>query len=499
MPASITQGNIGWTWNNYAVNNQLIPGFIKYTYNAAQTSVDIWYSVVNWDDTAAITVNGGGILTVTTLNPCVILVGNEIHGWPGPGTYGDIHLNVSSTLPFTEANLELLSMPAGTFIPSGIVSMGCLQTITNTIIICAGDGIITNGNYETTAGVYGDTTLTVLDPIITSTIDTLCINSPSVTLNSNSTGGTWSGSIGVNGSTGEFTPVQSNVGTQNIIYTVTAANGLLVCDDTLSIEILPIDDASFTYATTTFCVNGINPLPTSVSTPGGTFSMPNGTINSGTGEIDLTNTPSGNYWVHYSTNSTGNLCPSNDSLQVTIIDDNPTFNYPQASYCSGDLDPSANITGSTGGIFTINNSGAIDPSTGLIDLDASGPNNYTVTYTSGLPCQNFNTFSLEILPMDTAAFSFNASEYCTTDSNPTPAITGTTGGTFSINNGGSINTSTGEIDLTATPAGNYSITYLVSGRKLANFQNNHQKTVQFHRLKKIDSVSNNQGLIVYLI
>ena len=43
-------------------------------------------------------------------------------------------------------------------------------------------------------------------------------------------------------------------------------------------------------------------------------------------------------------------------------------------------------------------------------------------------------------------------EYCKSGSNPTPTVTGTTGGTFSSTAGLSINGSTGEINIAASTA-----------------------------------------------
>jgi len=68
-----------------------------------------------------------------------------------------------------------------------------------------------------------------------------------------------------------------------------------------------------------------------------------------------------------------------------------------------------------------------------------------------------------------AAFSYSKSSYHQDEADPTPTITGTTGGTFSATPSGlSINTSTGTIDLSASTIQPYTITYTVSGVS-ANF------------------------------
>ena len=63
-----------------------------------------------------------------------------------------------------------------------------------------------------------------------------------------------------------------------------------------------------------------------------------------------------------------------------------------------------------------------------------------------------------------ASFSYSASSYHQDESDPTPTITGTAGGTFSATPSGlSINTSTGTIDLDNSTIQSYTITYTVSG------------------------------------
>ena len=63
-----------------------------------------------------------------------------------------------------------------------------------------------------------------------------------------------------------------------------------------------------------------------------------------------------------------------------------------------------------------------------------------------------------------AAFSYSASTFTQADSNPTPTITGTTGGTFSGTSGlVFVSTSTGEIDLSASTIAAHVVTYTVSG------------------------------------
>lgn len=72
-------------------------------------------------------------------------------------------------------------------------------------------------------------------------------------------------------------------------------------------------------------------------------------------------------------------------------------------------------------------------------------------------------------PSVSADFSYAKSSYHQDETDPTPTITGTTGGTFSATPSGlSINASTGTIDLSASTIQPYTITYTVDGVS-ANF------------------------------
>jgi len=63
-----------------------------------------------------------------------------------------------------------------------------------------------------------------------------------------------------------------------------------------------------------------------------------------------------------------------------------------------------------------------------------------------------------------AAFSYSAASFTQADSNPTPTITGTTGGTFSGTSGlVFVSTSTGEINLSASTIAAHVVTYTVDG------------------------------------
>jgi len=76
--------------------------------------------------------------------------------------------------------------------------------------------------------------------------------------------------------------------------------------------------------------------------------------------------------------------------------DNASFNYGAAAYCANDTDPTPTITGLTGGIFSSTAGLSLNASTGVIDVSASTPGSYTVTYTTNGTCPNSSSFNVDV-------------------------------------------------------------------------------------------------------
>lgn len=72
-------------------------------------------------------------------------------------------------------------------------------------------------------------------------------------------------------------------------------------------------------------------------------------------------------------------------------------------------------------------------------------------------------FTIAVETVDDASFNYDASTYCSNEADPTPTITGTTGGTFTSSTGLVIDGATGSIDIPASTAGTYTVTYTTSG------------------------------------
>jgi hypothetical protein len=151
----------------------------------------------------------------------------------------------------------------------------------------------------------------------------------------------------------------------------------------------------------------------------------------------------------------------NGSLALT--ENLTTISYPSLNYCK-DLaaTPNPTITGTTGGTFSAPAGLSINASTGQVSVASSTAGAYNITYTYG--GSNTVQTNMTISNRDAATVTYASASFCKDASNPTPTITGTTGGTFTAAPSGlSINTNTGLINLAASTAGNYNITYTTAG------------------------------------
>ncbi|MBL4592687.1 MAG: gliding motility-associated C-terminal domain-containing protein [Flavobacteriales bacterium] len=270
--------------------------------------------------------------------------------------------------------------------------------------------------------------------------------------------------LSINGGSGVIDLSTSIPGTYGVLYTTPGA----LCPDTLTVFVTidPNEDATFNYSAVSYCQTDPDPTPTISGTGGGTFtSSPVGlSINGGTGVIDLSTSTPGTYGVLYTTPGIG--CQDTLTVFVTVSTlDDASFSYSAAAYCVNDTDPTPTITGVGGGGFTSVPGGlVINAGSGLIDVSASTPGAYTVTYTTIGSCSNSSNVAVTINALDDASFSYSSTAYCVNDADPTPTITGLGGGGFTSAPAGlAINPGTGVIDVSTSTPGAYTVTYTTTG------------------------------------
>ncbi|MGV6861974.1 MAG: T9SS type B sorting domain-containing protein, partial [Putridiphycobacter sp.] len=228
--------------------------------------------------------------------------------------------------------------------------------------------------------------------------------------------------------------------------------------DTETITVNAADDATFSYANSSYCLTDPNPSPDAVTTTGGTFTIDNGgTINPTTGEIDITTSGAGTFIVTY---TTAGACPSSSTFTVTLTSGADATISAAGPFCESDA--AVNLTAVDAG-GTWSGTGITDANLGTFDPATAGAGTHTITYTISGSCGATDTETITVNAADDATFSFTNTTFCTSDDNPIPNITGTAGGIFTIDNGGIINASSGEINLGSTLPGNYTVTYTTNG------------------------------------
>ncbi|NHN28093.1 hypothetical protein FIA58_020640, partial [Flavobacterium jejuense] len=110
-----------------------------------------------------------------------------------------------------------------------------------------------------------------------------------------------------------------------------------------------------------------------------------GTLVGTTSTSSFVVTPIGSSTTYYVRGEGGCVTPGScGSITVTVNAlDNASFSYSAASYCVNASDPTPTISGLAGGTFASSPAGlSINASTGAIDVSASTPATYTVTYTT---------------------------------------------------------------------------------------------------------------------
>ena len=318
----------------------------------------------------------------------------------------------------------------------------------------------------------GDTNIAGGQPVvsITYSASAFCADAsdPTPTVQNNAGAGTFSSTTGlvfISTTTGEVDIDASTVGSYLITYTDTDA------------------------ATATFNLT-INALPTvTVSTSDGTICDGESTTltasgastyvwNDGNTDNPRTVSPT-TTTTFTATGTDSNGCTNTGATTITVnAQDSAAFSYAASAYCANGTDPTPTITGTTGGAFTSTAGLIINSGTGEIDLDASTVGAYSITYTTTGVCSANQSVNLTINAADNAAFSYSASSYEPTDADPTPTITGLTGGTFSGTTGLVINSTTGEIDLSASTVASHTITYNTTSSGSSVCPNTSTQTVE---------------------
>ena len=256
------------------------------------------------------------------------------------------------------------------------------------------------------------------------------------------------------------------------IVTPTSSVGLGSCQGQAFIVIVPINPIPTVIVPNSIvvCNNGFVAATNFISpTVGATFTWTNsntsiGLAASGSGDIigfPAINTTSSPIIATIIVTPTANGCigiPSSYTITVNPTD-NPSFNYTPSIMCQTGIDPSANFTGGATGGFTAIPGGLVflNTTTGFIDVSASSINSYIVTFTTNGLCPSSSTTTVTITSSPSASFNY-AGPYCPDGIDPLPNfVSPASAGVFSAPVGLVINPTTGQVDLSASTAGTYTV------------------------------------------
>jgi gliding motility-associated-like protein len=236
------------------------------------------------------------------------------------------------------------------------------------------------------------------------------------------------------------------------------------------------DAPYFSYDKYSICQTDLNPKANLNGTKNGVFSaLPSGlSINNTSGEIAIAASLVNTYSVTYTTKGT---CPK-DSTRSIIINPTPIVNglvdqqkCQDASFDTIFFKGTANTTfnweNSKIAIgLSANGSGNIPAFKAKGTVYGSGPLIGTITVTPTINgCFGSNkSLTLTVNPLDNPAFAYDDNSFCNIQADPIPLIKGTLGGYFTFTPKGLVmDTASGKINLAATTANNYLITYHTVG------------------------------------
>lgn len=233
----------------------------------------------------------------------------------------------------------------------------------------------------------------------------------------------------------------------------------------------PVDDdlsatlgTPYNYCFTNTATNTIY----SVAEPAvGTPPIQNYIDNDGTPVVGGFYIPAGNYLPDQ---GFGNLigCPLNGDWTITVTDN---LNSDNGTIFNWNIDFAANLY-TTNFNFTPSIAATWQPNPDIVSNVGNtitvtptvlGQNCYVFQSTDQFGCTYDTSICFNVSPADDASFNYAQAQYCKSNPNPTPTITGTPGGVFNATGGLPIQPLTGQIDLTLATVGTYTITYSTPG------------------------------------
>ncbi len=336
------------------------------TWTTASTSTATTYTANNLTQTThfrAVVKNGGcsevySSVAIVTVNPIPVAVITP----SGPTTFcagGSVNLTASGGTsylwsPGGQTATTITVNSSGTYTVE-VTSLGCSSTTSVTV----------------TVNPIPPASITPSGPT------TFCAGSLVILTANSGTGYTYMWSTGAT--------TQSITVSTSGTYTVTITSNNCSNSASQVVTVVPVNNATISYAGSPFCSNATGTANVTMSgTTGGTYSIVPSTglpINSTTGQLTLTSATVGSYTVHYTIPA--GTCPAfTTSTTVTVTQlPSASFSYPGTPYCTNMGNATPTFTGTTGGVFASTTGLSLNATTGVVDLGATTPGTYTVTYT----------------------------------------------------------------------------------------------------------------------
>ncbi|MCR8556626.1 gliding motility-associated C-terminal domain-containing protein [Mucilaginibacter sp. BJC16-A38] len=308
------------------------------------------------------------------------------------------------------------------------------------------------------------TVLPQVTPPTASPTSTCSGNSAALTATGGSATATYDWYATQTGGTSLFTGqvfVTPPITVNTIYYVQITENGCSSTRTPVTVTVNPIPTAP-TATGTTICQGTSANLSTSASGTINWYDVASGGTSLKTGS-NFTTPILNSTTTFYVQNTTGTCVSNRTPVVVTVTSpNNPQFQYPTGTVCTASSNVTPVINNPLGGTFSASSAGLVfvSTTTGEINISASSPGSYTITFTGTGTCVVPQTASFSIVTVANAAFSYKPG-YCQDENNPRPTFNaGASAGSFSATPVGLVfvNTSTGEIDLKRSKAGNYTIT-----------------------------------------
>lgn len=288
---------------------------------------------------------------------------------------------------------------------------------------------------------------------------------PTATLVAGAAAGAFTASptgLSLNASTGAINLAASQPGTYTVTNTVSANGACQAASATTQVSISAVPAAALAVSgTTTICQGNSVALTANGGSTGATYQfLLNGQPVAGATSATYAAMQGGTYSVVIT--NLGNCTATSAGTTITVNPvATPTLAYGATSYCqNGGNNPGPTVS-IAGGTYSSTIGLSLNAATGAINLAASAPGTYTVSYSAGSPCPGSATASITINAAPSAAFAYASSTFCTSGGSASPMIAGTSGGMFAAPAGLSLNTTTGAINPATSTVGTYTVTYTV--------------------------------------